>query len=418
METAAATPSPAAAVAPPALVDAFGFTSARGDAAGAPAPYEDASAVAPATSPWSLAALAAEEGWWASDFALYIAWQQSTHPVALPAPSASCAADVDVTLIKKWFWERWLGRLRASRGCPHASLRPLLWGFFAGVWRMPAAAQEAQACQYAALVRDMDSTKAAAAAATVPVSGSVQAAPGRAVLDAIERDVSRTFPSHLLFSGTLDDAVGQQQLRRVLAAYAAVDGEVGYCQGMAFVAGVLLLAMPETVAFQVLCGLMRDCDDAGEGPSSPPSAQAPRGSAESWYVGGGVHGLRQLYLGGFPLLQVLLRELEAHVAALLPALAAHLRAHDVHVDMFASQWFLTLFAHQLPPPVLLRVWDFFVASGWPVMVQVALGLLHQEQETLLALTLEGVLLHLKEVRSRPQSEAELLRRVCSVPSLS
>jgi TBC1 domain family member 10 len=38
-------------------------------------------------------------------------------------------------------------------------------------------------------------------------------------------------------------------LRNVLQMYAKTDNEVGYCQGMAFIAGLLLTYMPEEDAF-------------------------------------------------------------------------------------------------------------------------------------------------------------------------
>ncbi len=49
---------------------------------------------------------------------------------------------------------------------------------------------------------------------------------------------------------------GQLALFQVLKAYAAWDPEVGYCQGMAFVVGVLLLYMDEVSAFWVLVAVM------------------------------------------------------------------------------------------------------------------------------------------------------------------
>ena len=66
----------------------------------------------------------------------------------------------------------------------------------------------------------------------------------------IERDIDRTFPRHLQFEkegeGT---SSGQEALRRLLQIYAKTDGEVGYCQGMAFIAGLLLTYMAEEDAF-------------------------------------------------------------------------------------------------------------------------------------------------------------------------
>eukprot|EP00798_Chlamydomonas_sp_ICE-L_P015324 gene15324-21408_t len=70
--------------------------------------------------------------------------------------------------------------------------------------------------------------------------------------DIIMRDVSRTFPGHPFFSSE----EGQLSLFRVLKAYSLHDLEVAYCQGMAFLAGVLLMYLPEEVAFRLYCRLL------------------------------------------------------------------------------------------------------------------------------------------------------------------
>jgi hypothetical protein len=55
----------------------------------------------------------------------------------------------------------------------------------------------------------------------------------------IERDINRTFPSHEFFSAR--GGVGQESLRNVIKAYSLYDPDVGYCQGIGFVAGILIL---------------------------------------------------------------------------------------------------------------------------------------------------------------------------------
>ena len=51
---------------------------------------------------------------------------------------------------------------------------------------------------------------------------------------------------------------GKKSLLRVLRAYAVYDTEVGYCQGMNFLAGLLLTWMPnEATAFAGLVVLMQ-----------------------------------------------------------------------------------------------------------------------------------------------------------------
>lgn len=70
-------------------------------------------------------------------------------------------------------------------------------------------------------------------------------------IDMISRDTTRTFIS------VIDD-VAIEMLSRVLRAYSAADPEVGYTQGMNFVASLPVLYMSESDAFNTLYCLMNN----------------------------------------------------------------------------------------------------------------------------------------------------------------
>lgn len=55
----------------------------------------------------------------------------------------------------------------------------------------------------------------------------------------IQRDINRTFPAHDYFKEA--GGLGQDSLYRISKAYAVLDSEVGYCQGLSFLAATLLL---------------------------------------------------------------------------------------------------------------------------------------------------------------------------------
>ncbi len=67
------------------------------------------------------------------------------------------------------------------------------------------------------------------------------------IISVIDRDIHRTYPFHILFAG--EYSIGQASLRRLLQWYAVLDPEVGYCQGMGFIAGLFLMYMIEEQAF-------------------------------------------------------------------------------------------------------------------------------------------------------------------------
>jgi hypothetical protein len=70
----------------------------------------------------------------------------------------------------------------------------------------------------------------------------------------IDLDVPRSFPNHKLF--VEKDGNGQKLLRRALRAYSVRDTELGYCQGISFIMGALLMYFTETEAFWAFESLM------------------------------------------------------------------------------------------------------------------------------------------------------------------
>ncbi len=60
------------------------------------------------------------------------------------------------------------------------------------------------------------------------------------VVGEIFRDVNRTFPWHPMFG---DSQQGQHTMFDALRAYASANIDVGYCQGMNYVAGFLVVKM-------------------------------------------------------------------------------------------------------------------------------------------------------------------------------
>ena len=75
----------------------------------------------------------------------------------------------------------------------------------------------------------------------------------------IRRDIARTYPEHDFFKKK--DGIGQEALFNVMKAYSIHDREVGYCQGTAFIVGLLLMQVSffekwtMTTSFLGLCML-------------------------------------------------------------------------------------------------------------------------------------------------------------------
>lgn len=66
----------------------------------------------------------------------------------------------------------------------------------------------------------------------------------------IGKDIGRSFPGVEMFRDP--DGEGQQMLGRVLKCFSLYDNKIGYCQGLGFVVGPLLMHMADKEAFCVL----------------------------------------------------------------------------------------------------------------------------------------------------------------------
>ena len=80
--------------------------------------------------------------------------------------------------------------------------------------------------------------------------------PEKKYADVIDKDLARTFPKHSIFNKNSE--IGQKGLQQVLRAYAVYDREVGYCQGMGFLAALFLMYMTEEDAFWLLVAVFSD----------------------------------------------------------------------------------------------------------------------------------------------------------------
>lgn len=70
----------------------------------------------------------------------------------------------------------------------------------------------------------------------------------------VEKKAVTSHPDYVPPKQVLNAQGGQASLRRVLKAYSVYDREIGYCQGMNFIAGMFLTLMPEEESFWLLVG--------------------------------------------------------------------------------------------------------------------------------------------------------------------
>lgn len=155
-------------------------------------------------------------------------------------------------------------------------------------------------------------------------------------------------------------------LFRIIKGYSLFDPEIGYTQGMAFIAVPLLLNMPEIEAFCLLVKMMKD------------------------------YGLREFFLTDKPGLHLRLYQFDRILEDTLPDIHIHLSKQGVRSSMYTSPWFLTLFAYKLPLPAILRIYDVIMTEGIEALLKFAIGLMRRNAANILALDFEDLLIFLKE----------------------
>ncbi|KAG5372846.1 Rab GTPase-activating protein 1-like protein [Yarrowia sp. C11] len=179
----------------------------------------------------------------------------------------------------------------------------------------------------------------------------------------IGRDLHRTFPEIDLFRE--QEGRGQIMMGKVLRAYSAYDMQVGYCQGLTFLVGPLLLHMDDCDAFCVLVKLLENYD------------------------------LRSMFAADMAGLHLKMFQFESLLELQLPEIHAHLKSLNINT-IYASQWFMSLFAVTCPLPMLVRIYDLMFLEGvTETLMRTAMAILKRNKYNILNMTEEeDVLQHL------------------------
>lgn len=164
---------------------------------------------------------------------------------------------------------------------------------------------------------------------------------------------------------------GQDSLRRILRAYSMYDTDVGYCQGMNFIAAMFLTFLSEEEAFWLLVVVMNE---------EPYKLREMFGEDMA-----GTHEV--LYIA------------EKLLAQFLPNLARQMEEEMIHVSMFVTPWLLTVYTSTFPFDLVVRVWDSFLVEGWKVVYRVMLSLLEHASKDLAELQFEEILNYFRDFPS-------------------
>jgi Rab-GTPase-TBC domain len=181
--------------------------------------------------------------------------------------------------------------------------------------------------------------------------------------DVIRKDINRTFPNFLYFKKENYGHHGQDALYRVLGKFSTAYPSVGYCQGMNYIVGFLLMISggneEEVYSFFIsLCEEFNLFDVFSE-------------------------DMRELHKNLY-VFNILFEET-------FPKLFNHFKSEEIMEDMWIFKWILSLFTSCLPLNIAVRLWDLMIILNNRGIFQISLGIISILEESLLKSDLSEIL---------------------------
>lgn len=202
-------------------------------------------------------------------------------------------------------------------------------------------------------------------------------------LECIEKDLHRTFPTHVEFGSS--KSLGVPVLRRVLLAYSQRNKVIGYCQSMNFICALLLLFMAEEDAFWTLSCIIEDILTFNDCCYYQEDLAAVRIDQ---------HVFKHL-----------LREQ-------LPLIDAKLESLGVGIEPLTIHWFLCLYVNCVPVETTLRIWDVLFLEGPKMILRAGLTLMSLNEHLILRAHSSLQLMTFLKAFTRSALNCEMFIRLC------
>jgi hypothetical protein len=178
----------------------------------------------------------------------------------------------------------------------------------------------------------------------------------------IERDLNRTFPDNIAFKADPQPEVESEEevpiikaLRRVLQAFAIHNPNIGYCQSLNFLAGMLLLFLnDEEKAFHLLNVIT--------------NVHLPGTHAKVLEANVDVGVLMTCIRDSMPQVWAKIDDVNDGGRAAIST------TRLPTVSLATTAWFMSCFVGNLPTESVLRVWDCFFYEGSKTLFRIALAI--------------------------------------------
>ncbi|CAG9332307.1 unnamed protein product [Blepharisma stoltei] len=181
--------------------------------------------------------------------------------------------------------------------------------------------------------------------------------------DIINMDVSRSYQHH--------PQISDQVLKNILKTYALYNPEIGYCQGMNYIAGTLYLQVQnEEIAFKCLVSMIERFE------------------------------MSELFIHSLPKLKQFFYQLDRLVGILLPEVNEAFKEVGLSSAHFSAPWFITIFSSILQERanILFPLWDLFLLEGWKIVFKTAITILDAVSGDIYGARFEDIMFRLTNVQ--------------------
>lgn len=196
----------------------------------------------------------------------------------------------------------------------------------------------------------------------------------------IDMDVVRSFQKN--------EAITDENLKNILKVYAYMNKELGYCQGMNYIAGTIFLVLhSESIACQAL------------------SAMIDKFSMTSLFT----HKLKKL--------KKLFYILDRLTSFIYPEINEIFKDAWVFSDNYSSAWFMTVFSSifHFRFDVLVKIWDVYFVYGWKGLFKICLGILKSFEDKLVDKSFEDIMFILGGLANAEIFDDDFFKKAMLIP---
>lgn len=167
------------------------------------------------------------------------------------------------------------------------------------------------------------------------------------IVEVIKIDIPRTFPENIFFE------IHKTELFNVLVGFAHQNSDVGYCQGLNYIGGlILIVTKDEQASFWLLKHLVENVANEYH-------------TKNMFGLQRDIHVITELIKLREPLINEKINEVGLPWAVIL------------------TKWLICLFSEVLPVETVLRVWDVMFAEGYKIIFRVALAIILMLKEDIM-----------------------------------